>query len=111
MLEFLNRILARILLLAVLALSLLALVGYLIIGEREGQLFEQKKNDIRHIVESAHGIVSDYDEASSNVNSVASATEELTGSVNEIACQVDEIEQNSQPGRAAGVNDRLYIYE
>jgi methyl-accepting chemotaxis protein len=61
MFQFLNRIFARILLLAVLALALLALVSFLDIHEGQGQLFEQKKNDIRHIVETAYGVVADYD--------------------------------------------------
>src|ERR1700689_3533494 len=61
MLKLLNRVFTRILLLAVLAISLLGGIGYMIIHEGQEQLFEQKKSDIRHIVEVAVGIVADLD--------------------------------------------------
>ncbi len=61
MLKLLNRVFTRILLLAVLAVSLLSLIGLMIIHEGQSQLFEQKKNDIRHIIETAAGVVADYD--------------------------------------------------
>jgi hypothetical protein len=61
MLQLFNRVFTRILLLAVLAVSLLSLIGLIIIHEGQSQLFEQKKNDIRHIVETAAGVVADYD--------------------------------------------------
>jgi methyl-accepting chemotaxis protein len=61
MFRLLNRVFTRILLLAVLAVSLLAGIGFMVIHEGQSQLFEQKKNDIRHIVEVAVGIVADYD--------------------------------------------------
>jgi methyl-accepting chemotaxis protein len=61
MFQVLNRVFVRILLLAVLALSLLTVTGFAIIHTGQGQLFEQKKNDIRHVVEAAVGIVADYD--------------------------------------------------
>src|ERR1700730_18132262 len=61
MLNLLNRVFTRILLLAVLAVSLLAIIGFVLINDSQSQLFAQKKNDIRHIVETAAGIVADYD--------------------------------------------------
>jgi methyl-accepting chemotaxis protein len=61
MFKFLNRVFTRILLLAVLAVSLLAGIGFMVIHEGQNQLFEQKKSDIRHIVEAAVGVVADYD--------------------------------------------------
>jgi methyl-accepting chemotaxis protein len=61
MLRSLNRVFTRILLLAALAISLLGGIGYMIIHEGQEQLFEQKKSDIRHIVEVAVGIVADLD--------------------------------------------------
>jgi methyl-accepting chemotaxis protein len=60
MFKRLNRVFSRILLLAVLA-SLLALIGFMIIHQGQGQLFEQKKSDIRHVVEVAAGVVADFD--------------------------------------------------
>src|ERR1700722_10621151 len=60
MFRLLNRVFTRILLLAVLAVSLLAGIGFMVIHEGQSQLFEQKKNDIRHIVETAAGIVAEY---------------------------------------------------
>jgi methyl-accepting chemotaxis protein len=61
MLQFLNRIFARISLLALLALALLAAVGFMDVRDGQQALFEQKKNDIRHVVETAAGIVADLD--------------------------------------------------
>jgi methyl-accepting chemotaxis protein len=61
MLQHLNRVFTRILLLAALALTLLTVTGFVIIHEGQSRLFEQKKNDIRHVVEAAVGIVADYD--------------------------------------------------
>jgi methyl-accepting chemotaxis protein len=60
MFQFFNRVFTRILLLAVLAVSLLAGIGIMVIHEGQNQLFEQKKSDIRHIVEVAVGVVADY---------------------------------------------------
>ena len=60
MLKSFDRVFTRILLLAVLAVALLGGIGYLIIQEGQRQLFEQKKSDIRHIVEVAAGVVADY---------------------------------------------------
>ncbi len=61
MFRLLNRVFTRILLLAVLAVSLLAGIGFVVIHEGQNQLFEQKKSDIRHIVEGAAGVVADLD--------------------------------------------------
>jgi methyl-accepting chemotaxis protein len=60
MFKLLDRVFTRILLLAALAVILLATVGFVAIRESQTQLFEQKKNDIRHIVETAAGIVADF---------------------------------------------------
>jgi methyl-accepting chemotaxis protein len=61
MFKFLDQVFTRILLLAVLAVSLLAVIGFMVLHEGQEQLFEQKKNDIRHIVEVAVGMVAEYD--------------------------------------------------
>jgi len=55
-----NRVFTRISLLAVLAVAMLAVVGFLVIREGHSRLFEQKKTDTRHLVEAAHTIVSDF---------------------------------------------------
>jgi len=60
MLKSLNRVFTRILLLAALAEVLLVLVGLMVIREGQSQLFEQKKNDIRHIVEAGAGVVAEF---------------------------------------------------
>jgi methyl-accepting chemotaxis protein len=60
MIDRFNRVFTRILLLAVLAVSLLAVIGFVLIRDSQSQLFEQKKNDIRHVVETAAAIVADF---------------------------------------------------
>jgi methyl-accepting chemotaxis protein len=60
MFKLFNRVFARILLLAVMAVSLLAVIGFVLIRDSQNQLFEQKKSDIRHVVEAATAIVVDY---------------------------------------------------
>jgi methyl-accepting chemotaxis protein len=60
MLKSFDRVFTRILLLAALAVALLGGIGYMVIQEGQRQLFEQKKSDIRHIVEVAAGVVADY---------------------------------------------------
>src|SRR4051812_14435334 len=52
MLRSLNRVFTRILILALLALGALAAFGWFVIVESRGNLYEQKKADIRHIVEA-----------------------------------------------------------
>jgi methyl-accepting chemotaxis protein len=61
MLGLLNRVFTRILVLAVLALASLASLGWLVLEESRTNLYEQKKADIRHIVEAAHALVVDFD--------------------------------------------------
>jgi methyl-accepting chemotaxis protein len=61
MLQSLNRVFTRILVLAVLALVALAALGGFAIYESRNNLYEQKKADIRHIVESANTIVVAFD--------------------------------------------------
>jgi methyl-accepting chemotaxis protein len=57
MLRSLNRVFTRILILAVLALGALAAFGWFVIGESRGNLYEQKKADIRHVVEAGVTLV------------------------------------------------------
>jgi methyl-accepting chemotaxis protein len=59
MFKFLNGVFTRILLLALLAVVLLGAIGFMAIEEGQRRLFEQKKNDIRHIVEAAAAVVAD----------------------------------------------------
>jgi methyl-accepting chemotaxis protein len=61
MLNRLNRVFTRILLLAGLALGSLAVVGYVVIDQSRDNLFEQKKNEVKHLVEAAVTIVVDAD--------------------------------------------------
>jgi methyl-accepting chemotaxis protein len=57
MLRSLNRVFTRILILALLALGALAAFGWFVIGESRGNLYEQKKADIRHVVEAGITLV------------------------------------------------------
>ncbi|HXW26785.1 MAG TPA: cache domain-containing protein [Xanthobacteraceae bacterium] len=61
MLRALNRVFTRILLLVVLALAALMAVGAFVIDQSHDQLFEQKKNDIKHVVEAAAALVADFE--------------------------------------------------
>jgi methyl-accepting chemotaxis protein len=61
MLKSLNRVFSRVLLLAVLGLGALAALAMFVIGQSRGNLYEQKKADIRHIVEAATSIVAALD--------------------------------------------------
>ena len=56
-----HRVFARILLLAAAAVLSLVAVGYFVLTESRNNLYEQKKADIRHIVEAAVTIVADFD--------------------------------------------------
>jgi methyl-accepting chemotaxis protein len=57
MLRSLNRVFTRILILALLALGALAAFGWFVIGESRSNLYEQKKADIRHIVEAGMSVL------------------------------------------------------
>ncbi len=61
MLTALNRVFTRILVLAVLALAALVALGVFVIQESRSSLYEQKKADIRHVVEAAASIIADFD--------------------------------------------------
>jgi methyl-accepting chemotaxis protein len=61
MMRLLNRVFTRILLLAVLAFGALAALGLFVMKESRANLYEQKKSDIRHVVESIASIVASYD--------------------------------------------------
>jgi methyl-accepting chemotaxis protein len=61
MFRLLDRVFTRIFLFAVLAVALLAAVGFLVIREGHNQLFGQKGNDTRHLVEAAYAVVADFD--------------------------------------------------
>jgi methyl-accepting chemotaxis protein len=57
MLQLLNRVFTRILVLAVLALGALAALGLFVMNESRTNLYEQKKADIRHVVEAATSLL------------------------------------------------------
>jgi methyl-accepting chemotaxis protein len=59
MFNALNRVFTRILLLAVLAVGALGMIGYFSIQTSRANLFEQKRREIQHLVESAVTIVAD----------------------------------------------------
>src|SRR5690348_12714675 len=61
MFRILNRVFARIAALAALAIGSLLVIGYLVAQETRQNLYEQKKADIRHVVETAASIVADLD--------------------------------------------------
>jgi methyl-accepting chemotaxis protein len=61
MLKSLDRVFTRILILAALALCALGALGLFVINESRDNLYEQKKADIRHVVEAAVAIAADYD--------------------------------------------------
>ena len=60
MLRLLNRVFTRILVLAVLALGALAALGLFVMNESRTNLYEQKKADTRHVVESVVTILAGY---------------------------------------------------
>src|SRR4249920_3191855 len=57
MLRLLNRVFTRILVLAVLALGALAALGLFVMNESRSNLYEQKKADIRHVVEAGTSLL------------------------------------------------------
>jgi methyl-accepting chemotaxis protein len=57
MLRLLNRVFTRILVLAVLALGALAAFGLFVMNESRTNLYEQKKADIRHVVEAGASLL------------------------------------------------------
>jgi methyl-accepting chemotaxis protein len=57
MLQRLNRVFTRILALAVLALGSLAALGLFVMNESRTNLYEQKKTDIRHVVEAGTSLL------------------------------------------------------
>jgi methyl-accepting chemotaxis protein len=61
MLKAFDRVFTRILVLAVLALGALATLTYFVIQESRTNLYEQKRADIRHVVEAVTAIVADFD--------------------------------------------------
>jgi methyl-accepting chemotaxis protein len=62
MFRALNRVFTRILLLVILALAALMAVGAFVIGQSGELLFEQKKSDIKHVVEAAAALVAQYEQ-------------------------------------------------
>src|SRR5215468_11814048 len=52
MMRLINRVFTRILLLAVIALGALGALGMFVMSESRNNLYEQKKADIRHVVEA-----------------------------------------------------------
>ena len=62
MFRALNRVFTRILLLVILALAALVAVGAFVIRQNEELLFEQKRGDIKHIVEAAAALVAQYEQ-------------------------------------------------
>src|SRR5207248_9350360 len=65
MLQAINRVFSRILVLVLLALGALVAVGLFVINESRNNLYEQKKSDIRHVAENAMTLVADYDKRAS----------------------------------------------
>jgi methyl-accepting chemotaxis protein len=65
MLQVINRVFSRILVLVLLALGALLAVGLFVINESRNNLYEQKKSDIRHVAENAMTLVADYDKRAS----------------------------------------------
>ena len=61
MLNALNRVFARIAALVIVAIGALLAIGYFVAQESRHNLYEQKKADIRHVVEAAATIVADID--------------------------------------------------
>jgi methyl-accepting chemotaxis protein len=61
MLRALNRVFTRILLLVILALAALMTVGAFVIGQSADLLFQQKKADIKHVVEAAAALVANFE--------------------------------------------------
>jgi methyl-accepting chemotaxis protein len=61
MLKLLDRVFTRILILALVALFALGAIGLFVINESRDNLYEQKKADIRHVVEAAIAITADFD--------------------------------------------------
>jgi methyl-accepting chemotaxis protein len=57
MLQLLNRVFTRILVLAVLAVGALAALGVFVLNESRTNLYEQKKADVRHIVEASTSLL------------------------------------------------------
>jgi len=57
MLQNLNRVFTRILVLAALALCALGILGFFVISESRNNLYEQKKADIRHVVEAGVSVI------------------------------------------------------
>ena len=60
MLRALDRVFVRILLLVIVAIASLMAVGAYVVVESREQLFEQKKNDIKHIVEAAAALAAAF---------------------------------------------------
>ena len=61
MLNKLNRVFTRILVLAVLAFGSLAALGYFVSQQSRDNLYEQKKADLRHVVETAVAVIANFD--------------------------------------------------
>jgi methyl-accepting chemotaxis protein len=61
MLNALNRVFTRIVALVIIAVGALLSVGYFVAQESRENLYEQKKADIRHVVETAASIIADLD--------------------------------------------------
>jgi methyl-accepting chemotaxis protein len=61
MLRSFERVFTRILVLAVLAVGALAALGYFVVLESRANLYEQKKADIRHVVESVISLIAGLD--------------------------------------------------
>jgi hypothetical protein len=57
MMQRLNRVFTRILILAVLAVGALAALGVFVLNESRSNLYEQKKADVRHVVEAGTSLL------------------------------------------------------
>src|SRR5215470_11372287 len=61
MFHALNRVFTRILLLVILALAALVALAASVIGNSGELLLEQRKNDVKHVVEAAAALAADFE--------------------------------------------------
>src|SRR5262249_11178749 len=91
MFKALDRVFTRILVLAILALGSLAALATFVINESRNNLYEQKKTDVRHVVESAVSMVAAYDKrAAAGEMTREQAQAEAKKSINAVRYQGNE---------------------
>jgi methyl-accepting chemotaxis protein len=97
MLDAFDRVFTRILALSLLALLALGLFGLFVIQESRSNLFEQKKADIKHVVESAVAIVKAY------------AKRAETGEMSQAQAQAEA--KKALSAIRYGNNDYVFVYD